>query len=168
MRLWSLHPKYLDTKGLGGCWNEALLAQKVLLGKTKGYKNHSQLIRFKKCEFPKLAIVKYLEEVYKESVKRKFNYNEDLIDKDSKLLGNKIKLTVTKGQLKYEFEHLQDKLWERDTDKYWNNYNSITKKKQLRNFNNEQLIIGEKMTKVKPHPLFKIIEGDIEDWEVLK
>ena len=43
MRLWSLHPKYLDKLGLLGLWRESLLAQKVLLGKTKGYKNHPQL-----------------------------------------------------------------------------------------------------------------------------
>ncbi|MFP3226243.1 MAG: pyrimidine dimer DNA glycosylase/endonuclease V [Sulfolobaceae archaeon] len=32
MRLWSIHPKYLDTQGLLGLWREGLLAQKVLLG----------------------------------------------------------------------------------------------------------------------------------------
>jgi len=46
MRLWSIHPKYLDTKGLVAVWRESLLAKKVLEGKTKGYKNHPQLIRF--------------------------------------------------------------------------------------------------------------------------
>ncbi|MEM3714836.1 MAG: pyrimidine dimer DNA glycosylase/endonuclease V [Nitrososphaeria archaeon] len=40
MRLWSIHPKYLDQKGLVACWREGLLAKKVLLGKVKGYKNH--------------------------------------------------------------------------------------------------------------------------------
>ena len=38
MRLWSIHPKYLGTKGLVALWREALLAQKVLQGNTKGYK----------------------------------------------------------------------------------------------------------------------------------
>jgi Pyrimidine dimer DNA glycosylase (EC 3.2.2.17)/DNA-(apurinic or apyrimidinic site) lyase (EC 4.2.99.18) len=60
MRLWSLHPKYLDKLGLLGLWRESLLAQKVLLGKTKGYKNHPQLIRFKKTEDPILYIGTYL------------------------------------------------------------------------------------------------------------
>ena len=40
MKLWSIHPKYLDAKGLVALWREALLAQKVLDGKTEGYKNH--------------------------------------------------------------------------------------------------------------------------------
>jgi len=30
MRLWSLHPRYLDAKGLVALWREGLLAQKVL------------------------------------------------------------------------------------------------------------------------------------------
>ncbi len=47
MRLWSIHPMYLDSKGLVALWREALLAQNVLLEKTKGYKNHPQLIRFR-------------------------------------------------------------------------------------------------------------------------
>ena len=43
MRLWSLHPSLLDQKGLVALWREALLAQKVLQGKTKGYRSHPQL-----------------------------------------------------------------------------------------------------------------------------
>ena len=41
MRIWSLHPKYLDAKGIVALWRETLLAKHVLEGKTKGYKNHS-------------------------------------------------------------------------------------------------------------------------------
>ena len=50
MRLWSLHPKYLDTKGLLAVWRETLLAQNVLLGNTRGYKHHPQLQRFKQTD----------------------------------------------------------------------------------------------------------------------
>jgi hypothetical protein len=46
MRLWSLHPRYLDAKGLVALWREGLLAQKVLAGLTKGYRHHPQLTRF--------------------------------------------------------------------------------------------------------------------------
>lgn len=46
MRIWSVHPSLLDAKGLVACWRETLLAQKVLQGLTKGYKNHPQLDRF--------------------------------------------------------------------------------------------------------------------------
>ena len=46
MRLWSLHPKYLDSKGLVAVWREGLLALEVLKGNTKGYRSHPQLTRF--------------------------------------------------------------------------------------------------------------------------
>ena len=60
MRLWSIHPKYLDSKGLVAVWREGLLARSVLDGKTKGYKNHPQLIRFKNQKEPLLFLDTYL------------------------------------------------------------------------------------------------------------
>ena len=50
MRIWSLHPRYLDAKGLVAVWRETLLAKHVLEGKTKGYKNHPQLNRFREVK----------------------------------------------------------------------------------------------------------------------
>jgi len=47
MRLWSLHPAYLDARGLGALWREGLLAQAVLRGKTRGYRSHPQLERWR-------------------------------------------------------------------------------------------------------------------------
>ena len=38
MRLWSLHPRYFDSKGLTAAWREALLARAVLTGQTRGYR----------------------------------------------------------------------------------------------------------------------------------
>lgn len=67
MRLWSLHPKYLDVKGLVALWREGLLARAVLKGKTKGYTNHTQLIRFKKQKNPVLFLDTFLNQVYLES-----------------------------------------------------------------------------------------------------
>ncbi|WP_343214776.1 pyrimidine dimer DNA glycosylase/endonuclease V, partial [Dokdonella sp.] len=40
MRLWSLHPRYLDPQGLVALWREALLAKAVLRGETRGYTQH--------------------------------------------------------------------------------------------------------------------------------
>ena len=48
MRLWSLHPSYLDSAGLVALWQEGLLARKVLSSQTKGYIHHPQLHRFRK------------------------------------------------------------------------------------------------------------------------
>ena len=74
MRLWSLHPRYLDAKGLVALWREALLAQKVLQGNTKGYRNHPQLSRFKQQIDPLAAVAAYLCEVQREAARRGYHY----------------------------------------------------------------------------------------------
>jgi hypothetical protein len=60
MRLWTLHPQYLDSKGLVAAWREGLLAQKVLAGKTRGYRHHPQLKRFQAQSQPLAAIAAFL------------------------------------------------------------------------------------------------------------
>ena len=114
MRLWSIHPKYLDTRGLVALWRESLLAKKVLEGKTKGYKNHPQLYRFKQQTNPVETMNFYLSEIYKESQRRGFNFNPDKINK----IPQKQFIKVTIGQVEYEFNHLLKKLSHRDIKKY--------------------------------------------------
>jgi hypothetical protein len=148
MRLWSLDFKYLDRKGLLAVWRESLLAKKVLEGKTKGYKNHPQLIRFKNSKNPLKTINLYLYEIYKESVKRGYSFNLSKI----KLYFNKNpekfeKIPLTKKQLIFEFNHLLKKLEERDIIQY----NKIVKTK-----------------KINPNNIFYLIKGEIENWENLK
>lgn len=142
MRLWSIHPEYLDTKGLVALWREALLAQKVLLGETKGYKNHPQLKRFKKTDNSLGAIANYLRHIEKEADKRGYNFNRDKIINER----TKAKILVTNGQIEYEFHHLLIKLKERDLVLY----------KKLKNIKT-----------IKLHPLFKKKKGGIEEWEVV-
>jgi hypothetical protein len=142
MRIWSLHPKYLDSKGLIALWREALLAKHVLEGKTKGYKNHPQLERFKKAKAPINAINQYLKEIYIEASLRNYNFDKKKINWSF----TPSKLTVTKGQLDYEAKHLSNKLHNRDFSKY----------------NEFQLI-----KTFETHPLFEVIEGEIESWEIL-
>jgi hypothetical protein len=60
MRLWTLHPQYLDAKGLVAVWREALLAQHVLSGATTGYRRHPQLQRFKQAPDPAGTIAAFL------------------------------------------------------------------------------------------------------------
>ncbi|MCC7429697.1 hypothetical protein IT568_02520 [bacterium] len=143
MRLWSLHPKYLDSKGLVAVWREALLAKNVLEGKTKGYKNHPQLHRFKKTKNPVNAINQYLAEIYFEAVRRNYDFNKQKINWDF----GKNELTVTKGQLIYEAKHLLNKLQSRDVIKF-----------------DEIKIISV----YENHPLFNVVEGDTEKWEITK
>jgi hypothetical protein len=63
MRLWTLHPKYLDAQGLVALWREGLLAQKVLRGRTRGYRHHPQLARFRAQADPVASIARYLRAV---------------------------------------------------------------------------------------------------------
>ncbi len=143
MRLWSIHPKYLDMKGLIALWREALLAKKVLQNKTKGYKNHPQLIRFKNQSSPVNAINFYLSEIFKESQKRNFKFDIRKIGSIQPV----IQIPVSSGQIKYEFDHLLKKLKERDADQY----------RKLKD-----------QIKIAPHPLFKKVPGAIEKWEKIK
>ena len=142
MRLWSIHPKYLDTKGLVALWREALLAQKVLQGNTKRYKNHPQLLRFKATNNPEGAIASYLREVEKEADSRNYTFDKSKISK--KRLRAPIK--VTSGQIDYELAHLLKKLKIRDKDKY--------------------KTLGL-VTTIALHPMFKKVSGGVESWEIV-
>jgi len=94
MRIWSLHPKYLDRQGLLACWRESLLAQKVLIGYTKGYQHHPQLTRFRSCQDPMAAIATYLEAIAGEAERRGYAFNQ-------KVSSARItyKIPVTRGQI---------------------------------------------------------------------
>ena len=87
MRLWSLHPRYLDTKGLLALWREGLLAQKVLQGKTKGYRHHPQLLRFQNHPSPQAAIGSYLMEVWREADRRGYSFNRKKVRRAGKKPG---------------------------------------------------------------------------------
>ena len=80
MRLWSLHPRYLDTKGLLAVWREGLLAQKVLKGQTKGYTHHPQLKRFKECKAPLRAIASYLHVICDEADTRGYAFQRNKLE----------------------------------------------------------------------------------------
>jgi hypothetical protein len=142
MRLWSIHPSYLDSKGLVALWREGLLAQNVLLGKTKGYKNHPQLNRFKSADDSESAISSYLSCVADEADSRSYNFNRGKIAQKTECS----RIPVTKGQIDYEFKHLLSKLKVRDQSRY------------------EEL---KAVKKVKAHPLFTQVTGGIEEWEVI-
>jgi len=145
MRLWSIHPKYLDPKGLVALWREALLAKEVIYGKTKGYRNHPQLIRFYNTKNPRASINVYLIYIYEEAKNRGYNFNVNKIDKIEKNMEEKI--PVTSGQVEYEMELLKIKLVERNRE--W-----------LKKLNN--------VKKIETNPIFIVIPGGIEKWEKVK
>ena len=102
MRIWSLHPKYLDSKGIVALWRESLLAKNVLEGNTIGYTRHPQLSRFINSGDPLVFINLYLKYVFDESLSRNYKFDRNkFIFNDMSL-----KLTVTSGQVEYEFKHL--------------------------------------------------------------
>ena len=137
MRLWSVHPKHLDCKGLVALWRETLLAKHVLEGKTKGYKNHPQLVRFKK--YPIELINTYLYTIYEEAKLRGYNFD---INKIGKIINYKCIIPVTNGQMLFEISHLKNKVKNRDPKWYET--------------------MGEEFL---PNPIFCVTEGDIESWE---
>lgn len=139
MRLWSLHPCLLDHKGLVAVWREALLAQKVLQGKTVGYRSHPQLQRFRKCGQPVTAISTYLWAIHDEATERGYAFNAGKIARNWKT----ITIPVTQGQLLYEWAHLKRKLRVRD----WRHFRKVVRQKII------------------PHPLFTVIAGEVESWE---
>lgn len=140
MRLWTIHPRYLDPKGLVAAWREALLAQKVLRGGTRGYRNHPQLNRFRAAKNPPAAIATFLHAIAVEAGRRGYSFDTN------KILGPRtaIKLCETRGQLDYEWQHLRRKLKRRAPDlaRRW-----------------------REVTRPKPHPLFRIVPGPVQDWE---
>ena len=140
MRLWSVHPKYLDTRGLVALWREGLLALHVLRGQTKGYTRHPQLLRFKNHPQPVEALTAYLHEVVDEAELRNYSFNRQKLGK--RLAVEKI--PVTNGQVCFETDHLKKKLCVRDQDKFE---------------------ICKAILELDPHPLFIVIPGEIEKWE---
>ncbi|HMK43305.1 MAG TPA: pyrimidine dimer DNA glycosylase/endonuclease V [Dissulfurispiraceae bacterium] len=140
MRLWSLHPKYLDPHGLVALWRESLLAQAVLRGETRGYRNHPQLVRFKNHPTPLAAISLYLRAIHEEAAARGYFFDKNKIQPTK---GPAI-LIVTSGQVEFEWAHL---------------------KKKLKARNN---VVYQKLGKIQipeAHPLFEVIVGEIEAWE---
>lgn len=140
MRLWCLHPCYLDGRGLVALWREGLLARKVLKGLTKGYRRHPQLERFKTQNDPVAAIDCYLRVIFNEAVTRGYHFNAGKLGTSTHCPAIK----VTAGQLDFELRHLKRKLRLRDRARY------------------REICI---VKKPEPHPSFTVIEGGIEPWE---
>ena len=140
MRLWSLHPRYLDPQGLVALWREALLARAVLQGKTRGYRHHPQLQRFRAHPAPRLAISAYLNAIHFEAMARGYAFAAGKIGP----LRAVEPIRVTRGQLAYEWQHLLRKLSLRSPEHYrrWRT-----------------------LTRPRCHPFLRCAPGAIETWE---
>lgn len=140
MRLWTLHPQYLDAKGLVALWREALLAQKVLQGLTRGYKHHPQLQRFQALDNPVAGVATYLVAVWEEAQRRGYTFD------DTKIAPVRCERRIeeTKGQAAYEWQHLMAKLKRRDPARHQ---------------------LHQRVKRPLLHPLFCLIPGTVRAWE---
>jgi hypothetical protein len=142
MRLWSLNPSALDRMGLVALWREGLLAQKVLLGQTKGYRFHPQLERFRETRNPIATISTYLWAVLGEARVRGYNFDSAKIATRKR----SVAITVSRGQLDFERKHLLKKLRTRDPVRF----RSLS-------------AVG-----ITPHPMMRVVDGGLEPWEVIR
>lgn len=140
MRLWSLHPRHLDARGLVALWREGLLARAVLAGATTGYRHHPQLDRFRECRNPRAAIDCYLSRVFDEACERSYRFDA------SKIRYRKCRhgpLVVASGQIEYEWAHLLAKLKVRDRTRW----------------------TGVRRRSPASHPCFRVVDGPVAAWE---
>ncbi len=140
MRIWTIHPRYLDRQGLLALWREGLLAQAVLQGKTKGYRNHPQLDRFRQQRNPVAALATYLAAVQHEAARRGYAFDASKIG-----VGRvRSRIPETRGQLLYEWQHLKKKLARRTPG---------------------ALAAVAALKTPRPHPLFRVVAGPIREFE---
>jgi hypothetical protein len=140
VRLWSLHPHYLDAKGLTAVWREGLLAQQVLRGATRAWRRHPQLARFQALPSPVAGVAAYLRYVLVEAERRGYHFDRAKIARTRPVPP----LPVTRGQLRYELDHLRAKLAARDP--------------------RALAALGD-VAEPRPHPLFYAVPGGVEPWE---
>jgi hypothetical protein len=143
MRLWTLHPRYLDARGLVALWREALLAQAVLRGRTRGYTRHPQLARFRASTAPVACVGRYLDAVYREAARRGYRFDRRKIADKRRTAP----IDATDGQLEYEWRHLRTKLSRRDRG--W-----LARVRDVR--------------RPDVHPSFRVVPGPVEEWEVAR
>jgi hypothetical protein len=139
MRLWTLHPRHLDTAGLVALWREGLLARAVLRGLTRGYRHHPQLTRFRAVPRPVACLDTYLAAVCDEADRRGYRFDRAKIGRARV----RVKVAATREQLAFEWQHLEDKLRRRA----------------------REVATTGNAVKPSPHPLFRIVRGPVADWE---
>jgi hypothetical protein len=139
LRLWTLHPRLLDAAGLVALWREGLLARAVLGGLTRGYRHHPQLTRFRAEARPIACLDTYLAAVCDEADRRGYRFDRSKLGRAR--VGHKV--PATRGQLDFEWAHLQAKLRQRARTPS----------------------LVDKATRPSPHPLFRLVRGPVAEWE---
>jgi hypothetical protein len=140
MRIWSLHPRHLDARGLVTVWREGLLARAVLLGRTRGYRYHPQLERWKALADPAAGIDAYLSRILDEARVRGYAFDASKI---TYVPPSRARISVTRGQLAFEWRHLLGKLAVR-SPQHWR---------------------AQRKEKPTAHASFRTIPGLVARWE---
>lgn len=139
MRLWTLHPSHLDPKGLVALWREGLLAKAVLQHRTRGYRRHPQLTRFRDHPRPVAAINTYLTGVLAEARRRGYRFDARKAEGPR----TTVRIRASRGQLAYEWSHLLRKLRRRAP----------------------QLYRTTRRSRPTAHELFRLTSGPVARWE---
>lgn len=161
MRLWTLHPACLDGKGLVAGWREALLAQKVLAGETRGYTRHPQLERFREAPDPQAAMTVFLQGLLEEADRRGYHFDATrILPLDPTLAASPgtaqtaaqevPRIAVAEGQIRYEAEFLLTKLQDRTPEAM------------------PPLQEALRRDDIPLHPLFTPVPGPIASWEKVR
>lgn len=143
VRIWSVAPSLLDRAALIAGWREGLLAQKVLRGLTRGYRNHPQLERFRDLGDPVLGIATWLHGLADEATARGYTFDRTrvVVPPDPTL-----SMPLTEGQLGLEWAHLRVKVEARDP-LWWSQIEPL------------------QGIEVTAHPLFRVVPGPVACWE---
>jgi len=140
MRLWTVHPSYLDAAGLTAAWREGLLAKAVLGRRTIGYRHHPQLERFRATKRPLAAINTYLAGLLAEAQSRGYHFDEAKVGRVTR----SVRIHATVGQLAHEWVHLLAKLRRRAPARF----------AALR-----------RVRRPRAHPMFVLMPGVVAIWE---
>ena len=113
-------PPSPGSRGLVACWRESLLAQAVLAGRTRGYRHHPQLERFRAADSsassmssessassassapsadPVAVVGCYLWGLHHEAVRRGYRFDSSKIDAPEDGCAG-LRLPVTEGQMR--------------------------------------------------------------------
>jgi hypothetical protein len=110
------------------------------MGKTRGYQHHPQLQRFLECPDPVGSLDGYLSRVLDEAEHRSYSFDTAKINRQ-KCCQNP--MSVTTGQLEYEWAHLMAKLKTRNPH-FWEILQSASP---------------------TPNDCFHVVPGPVADWE---
>ena len=152
MRLWSLNPAYLDDASLRELWDDCMRAKKQMERLTEypnGSRPHPQLLRFFRTPGPLGAFSDYMWGVL-DAIAQRGLYcgaqRKNAIPRPRS--GSHMYMSVTAGQMEIET---------------WLYGAKLVKERG----NGEKYVQFWSIPEPQPHPLFQIVRGAVERWEMM-